>query len=54
VRELVSTAREERPGSVAIDMGWPSEDRAFADVATFGASRHVGAALLRWLEERSP
>ncbi|MFC0680824.1 glycoside hydrolase family 3 N-terminal domain-containing protein [Lysobacter korlensis] len=52
-RGVISTAREARPGSVAVDMGWPSEDRAFADVATFGASRHAGDALLRWLEERS-
>lgn len=53
IRELISTAREGRPGSLAVDMGWPSEDRAYADVATFGASRHVGEALLRWLGERS-
>jgi beta-N-acetylhexosaminidase len=34
---------------VVVDMGWPSEDRAYADVATFGASRYAGAALLRLL-----
>ncbi|TPW72779.1 glycoside hydrolase family 3 N-terminal domain-containing protein [Schumannella sp. 10F1B-5-1] len=49
VRELIDAARAERPGTIAIDMGWPSPDRAYADVATFGASRIVGAALLDWL-----
>lgn len=31
---------------VVIDMGWPDESLAYADIATFGASRLVGAALL--------
>jgi beta-N-acetylhexosaminidase len=31
---------------VVVDMGWPSPDRRYADVATFGGSRAVGAALL--------
>ncbi|GAB3029287.1 glycoside hydrolase family 3 protein [Parafrigoribacterium mesophilum] len=35
---------------LVIDMGWPSDDRAYADVATFGASRLVGQALLRYLQ----
>jgi beta-N-acetylhexosaminidase len=30
---------------VAVDMGWPSDDRAYADIATFGASKLVGEAL---------
>jgi len=34
---------------VAVDLGWPSEDRRYADVATFGSSRAVGAALLALL-----
>ena len=29
-----------------VDMGWPSDDRAYADIATFGASRLVGEALV--------
>jgi beta-N-acetylhexosaminidase len=38
-------------GAVAVvDMGWPSEDRAYADIATFGASRYAGQALLRLLD----
>ncbi|HEY0240317.1 MAG TPA: hypothetical protein VGC37_16910 [Friedmanniella sp.] len=35
---------------LVVDLGWPSPDHAYADVATFGASRLVGAALQRWLE----
>jgi beta-N-acetylhexosaminidase len=50
VRELIDEARAIRPGTIAIDMGWPAPDRAYADVATFGASRIVGAALVDWLE----
>ncbi|MGV8969587.1 MAG: glycoside hydrolase family 3 protein [Microbacteriaceae bacterium] len=49
VREIIDAARRDRPSTVVIDMGWPSDDRAYADVATFGASRHVGAALQLWL-----
>ncbi|MEA9986416.1 hypothetical protein QN358_14225, partial [Subtercola sp. RTI3] len=30
---------------VVVDMGWPSLDRQFADIATFGASAAVGGAL---------
>jgi beta-N-acetylhexosaminidase len=30
-------------------MGWPSDDRAYADIATFGASRLAGEALLQLL-----
>jgi len=49
VRRLVDTARFDRPGMIVIDMGWPGDDREYADVATFGASRHVGLALEQWL-----
>jgi beta-N-acetylhexosaminidase len=35
---------------LVVDLGWPSPDRAYADVATFGAPRPVGAALRGWLE----
>ncbi|WP_108248772.1 beta-N-acetylhexosaminidase [Planctomonas deserti] len=34
---------------LVVDMGWPAEDRRYADVATFGASRAVGRALLALL-----
>jgi len=51
VREIIDTARRDHPGTIVVDMGWPSDDRTYADVATFGASRHVGQALVAWLEE---
>lgn len=44
-RELIDAARATHPGTVVVDMGWPSPDRAYADIATFGASRSVSAAL---------
>ncbi|MFF2053153.1 glycoside hydrolase family 3 protein [Leifsonia sp. NPDC058194] len=31
---------------LVVDMGWPGDDRRYADVATFGASRLLGRALL--------
>jgi beta-N-acetylhexosaminidase len=52
-RDAIDVARARDPRTLVIDMGWPSADRRYADVATFGASRHVGQALLRWLEEAS-
>jgi beta-N-acetylhexosaminidase len=53
VRELVDLAREREPSTLVIDMGWPSDDRRYADVATFGASRYVGQALAAWLDRCS-
>ena len=49
VRALIDAARAADPATVVVDMGWPSDDRAYADIATFGASRHAGAALEEWL-----
>ncbi|MCU1582258.1 MAG: beta-N-acetylhexosaminidase [Microbacteriaceae bacterium] len=49
-RDLIDSVRQSHPSTLVVDMGWPSDDRAYADVATFGASRHVGRALLAWLE----
>lgn len=51
VRALIHSARAQYPDAIVVDMGWPSEDRNYADVATFGASRHVGQAFDAWLEE---
>ncbi|MHA6695488.1 glycoside hydrolase family 3 protein [Homoserinimonas sp. A520] len=51
VRELIDQARRDHPRVIVVDMGWPGDDRAYADVATFGASAHVGEALLAWLDE---
>ena len=36
---------------LCVDMGWPSDDRAYADIATFGASPALAAALLRLLDQ---
>jgi beta-N-acetylhexosaminidase len=44
-REVVDGLRAAHPAVVSVDMGWPSDDRAYADIATFGASRLVGQAL---------
>jgi beta-N-acetylhexosaminidase len=48
-RDAIDSARAQYPPVVVVDMGWPSPDRAYADIATFGASRFVGQALLRML-----
>jgi beta-N-acetylhexosaminidase len=49
-REFIDSVRQSHPSTLVVDMGWPGDDRAYADLATFGASRHVGRALLAWLE----
>jgi beta-N-acetylhexosaminidase len=48
-RDAIGAARASGADVLVIDMGWPSADRRYADVATFGASAHTGAALLRLL-----
>jgi beta-N-acetylhexosaminidase len=48
-RTVVDRLRAEHTSVLVVDMGWPSEDRRYADVATFGASRLVGRALLTFL-----
>lgn len=45
-RAAIDRLRAERERVLVVDMGWPSDDRAYADIATFGASRLVGRALL--------
>ena len=49
VRRLVDALRIERPDVLVVDMGWPSDDLAYADIATYGASRLAGLALLELL-----
>jgi beta-N-acetylhexosaminidase len=49
-RAVIDAARARDPRTLVVDMGWPSADRRYADVATFGASRHVGQALLGWFD----
>ena len=48
--EAIAALRAARDDVVTVDMGWPSDDRALADVATFGASRLVGEALIALLD----
>ena len=50
VRLIVDDVRAKHPSTIVVDMGWPADDRAYADIATFGASRHTSQALLAWLE----
>lgn len=46
-REAIDALRAHSP--IVVDMGWPDLGADYADVATFGASRLVGAALLETL-----
>ena len=48
-RKLIDALRAERPDVLVVDMGWPSDDLAYADIATYGASRLAGRALLELL-----
>lgn len=48
VRSAVDRFRGKDLDVIVVDMGWPADDRAYADIATFGASRLVGSALLVW------
>jgi len=53
VRALVDTLRADRQDVLVVDMGWPSDDLAYADIATYGASRLAGRALLELLTSSS-
>jgi beta-N-acetylhexosaminidase len=46
----IEQLRGVRPDVVTADLGWPSDDRAFADIATFGASRAVAEAFAAMVE----
>jgi beta-N-acetylhexosaminidase len=48
-RKAVDRLRSEYADVLVVDMGWPSADRKYADLATFGASRLMGRVLLNWL-----
>jgi beta-N-acetylhexosaminidase len=45
-RDLIDRLRAGRRDVLVVDMGWPSDDAAYADIATYGASRLAGRALL--------
>jgi beta-N-acetylhexosaminidase len=51
-RHAIDALRAVRDDVVTIDMGWPSNDGAFADVSTFGASRLVGEAVIDFVAAR--
>jgi beta-N-acetylhexosaminidase len=48
-RDAVDRLRTAGVDVLVVDMGWPSDDRRYADVATFGASALMGRTLLTWL-----
>jgi beta-N-acetylhexosaminidase len=48
-KEAVDRLRSSHADVLVVDMGWPSADRRYADLATFGASLLIGRALLFWL-----
>jgi len=49
--DAIERLRAARADVVTVDMGWPSEDLAFADVATFGASRGVAATFAELVDD---
>lgn len=50
VVDLVDDLRLRHASVLVVDMGWPGDDRRYADIATFGGSRLVSAALADMLE----
>ncbi|MGN6087881.1 MAG: glycoside hydrolase family 3 protein [Actinomycetales bacterium] len=52
-RDLIARLRQANPSVLVVDMGWPGTARGredLVDIATFGASRLVGEALLTLLD----
>ncbi|MFC4223892.1 beta-N-acetylhexosaminidase [Lysinibacter cavernae] len=50
-RKIIDTFRARNADTLVVDMAWPSPDREYADVATFGASRLAGRALIDLLSQ---
>jgi len=50
VVDLVNGLRRRHAPVLVVDMGWPGDDRRYADIATFGASLLVSDALADLLE----
>ncbi len=48
-RSAVDRLRARHDQVLVVDMGWPADDHAYADLATFGASPLLGHALLTYL-----
>lgn len=53
IRAAVDGLRARRDDVLVVDMGWPDQSQAYADVATYGASRRLGVALLDLLGARA-
>lgn len=53
VTDTIDALRRRHDEVLVVDMGWPDDDRRYADIATFGASRIVGDALARMLDAAS-
>lgn len=51
IRDLVDSLRATRRQVLCVELGWPGDDRAYADIVTWGASPLLAAALLRLLDE---
>lgn len=49
-RDAIDGLRANGGAVLVVDLGWPSDDRAYADIATFGASRLLGRSLLALLD----
>ncbi|MET0783108.1 MAG: beta-N-acetylhexosaminidase [Leifsonia flava] len=49
-RDAIDELRANGGAVLVVDLGWPSDDRAYADIATFGASRLLGRSVLALLE----
>ncbi|KQX07850.1 MULTISPECIES: beta-N-acetylhexosaminidase [unclassified Leifsonia] len=49
-RDAIDALRAGGGAVLVIDMGWPSDDRTYADIATFGASRLLGRSVLALLD----
>jgi beta-N-acetylhexosaminidase len=52
-RATIDRLRALRDDVLVVDMGWPGDDRRYADIATFGASRLLGRALLDLIEPQT-
>lgn len=49
--DVIARLRAARTDVVTADLGWPSDDLAFADIATFGASRAVAEAFVSVVDD---
>ncbi|WP_430647654.1 glycoside hydrolase family 3 protein [Agromyces sp. GXS1127] len=49
--DAIARLRAARADVVTVDLGWPSDDLAVADIATFGASRGVAATFAELVQD---